>query len=348
MKDECQQDSTACRDNTVENSSSKARNLCLDNIKQITSNLFCINNSQYLEELNNRLAVLVKETEMEAPHQNGLRLSLPATKKKTISRKQKNRLQQKKSNFTRRLTKRSASIKKSAIYAKTTLEKILTPTDGRIQFYNPMGFEAPVAYQVQRNWSDYLAYRTHLFAEKTIEWKLYVEKHALQLDGYNCGVYCLMFAERILSKKELTGITQIEVQEKRKEIAETLLLYEVYMKDACPCCGFNVQEQPFIGCLICGRHFHKLPFCVGESLAKEDANFFTCKMCENNIIPDTIDLGGILEEKPVKDSINPDQYCEPKPEMKKTFTGTTALFVKNLIESVRQIIWTTSISNITV
>ncbi|CAG2191830.1 unnamed protein product [Mytilus edulis] len=465
MKDECQQDSTACRDNTVENSSSKARNLCLDNIKQITSNLFCINNSQYLEELNNRLAVLVKETEMEAPHQNGLRLSLPATKKKTISRKQKNRLQQKKSNFTRRLTKRSASIKKVPFmrrphwrkYAKTLspvkmssnvystglcneeskksamtislteidrrnatdlLRKIqsignashyilakvygvidaylavlcqaqqdngrnilhitaavmtnickgdsignqnlfqtkiltdyemicgvynqagnhwdlviLTPTDGRIQFYNPMGFEAPVAYQVQRNWSDYLAYRTHLFAEKTIEWKLYVEKHALQLDGYNCGVYCLMFAERILSKKELTGITQIEVQEKRKEIAETLLLYEVYMKDACPCCGFNVQEQPFIGCLICGRHFHKLPFCVGESLAKEDANFFTCKMCENNIIPDTIDLGGILEEKPVKDSINPDQYCEPKPEMKKTFTGTTALFVKNLIES---------------
>ena len=42
------------------------------------------------------------------------------------------------------------------------------------------------------SFSDYLAYRTHLFAEKTIEWKLYVEKHALQLDGYNCGVYCLM------------------------------------------------------------------------------------------------------------------------------------------------------------
>ncbi|VDI37107.1 Hypothetical predicted protein [Mytilus galloprovincialis] len=89
MKYECQQDSTACRDNTVENSSSKARNLCLDNIKQITSNLFCINNSQYLEEFNNRLAVLVKETEMEAPHQNGLRLNLPATKKKTICRRQR-------------------------------------------------------------------------------------------------------------------------------------------------------------------------------------------------------------------------------------------------------------------
>ncbi|CAC5389160.1 unnamed protein product [Mytilus coruscus] len=89
MKYECQQDSTACIDNTVENSSSKARNLCLDNIKQITSNLFCINNSQYLEEFNNRLAVLVKETEREAPHQNGLRLNLTATKKKTICRRQK-------------------------------------------------------------------------------------------------------------------------------------------------------------------------------------------------------------------------------------------------------------------
>ncbi|XP_052097298.1 uncharacterized protein LOC127732258 [Mytilus californianus] len=484
MKYECQQDLTACIDNTVETSSTKARNLCLDNIKQITSNLYCINNSQYLEEFNNRLAVLVKETDREAPHQNGLRLNLPATKRKTICRRQKNKLHLKKSNITRRLTKRSASIKKMPFmrrphwrkYTKTlspvkmssnvysaepcneeskksmaiTLTEIdrrnatdllrkiqsignashyilakvygvnvtdiditslfgncwltdqvidaylavlcqaqqdngrnilhipaaimtnickgdsignqnlyqtkiltdyevicgvynqagnhwdlviLTPNDGRIQFYNPMGFQAPVANQVQRNWSDYLAYRTNLFAEKTIEWKLYVEKHALQLDGYNCGVYCLMFAERILSKKELTGITQVEVQEKRKEIAETLLLYEVYMKDACPCCGFDVQEQPCIGCLICGRHFHKLPFCVGESLAKEDANFFTCKMCEHNIIPDTIDLGGIMEEKPVKDTINPDPYCGPKTEIKKTFSGTTALFVKNLIES---------------
>ncbi|CAG2219410.1 unnamed protein product [Mytilus edulis] len=100
MKYECQQDSTACRDNTVENSSSKAQNLCLDNIKQITSNLFCVNNSQYLEEFNNRLVVLVKETEMEAsPHQNGLRLDLPATKKKTICRSQKNSLHLKK-NYT--------------------------------------------------------------------------------------------------------------------------------------------------------------------------------------------------------------------------------------------------------
>ena len=97
MKYECQQDSTACRDNTVENSSSKAQNLCLDNTKQIASNLFCVNNSQYLEEFNNRLVVLVKETEMEAsPHQNGLRLDLPATKEKTICRSQKNSLHQQK------------------------------------------------------------------------------------------------------------------------------------------------------------------------------------------------------------------------------------------------------------
>ncbi|XP_033724763.1 uncharacterized protein LOC117314766 [Pecten maximus] len=114
-------------------------------------------------------------------------------------------------------------------------------------------------------------------------WHLESKPHAKQLDSCNCGVYCLMFAERHLSGDSLLDISLKDVEAKRREIGCTFLLYEVYLDEQCPCCGFqtsNENKSNLLQCRNCGRYFHKKNRCVGMmALTKERT--FLCHECKS-------------------------------------------------------------------
>lgn len=64
----------------------------------------------------------------------------------------------------------------------------------------------------------------------------------------------------------------------RIQIAKNLMMFEVYLTEHCPTCGFvtrrDVRE---IHCEKCNREFHKKPHCVGEENMWKDS--FICRMC---------------------------------------------------------------------
>ncbi|KAH3736531.1 hypothetical protein DPMN_043102 [Dreissena polymorpha] len=75
-----------------------------------------------------------------------------------------------------------------------------------------------------------------------------------------------------------------DVLNKRKEIAATLLLYEVNVKECCPACGWKPEgEEKLMRCGMCECYFHKKPHCVGEALHSAGLDTFICKRCEYNV-----------------------------------------------------------------
>lgn len=156
---------------------------------------------------------------------------------------------------------------------------IVEPKKGLIYFYNPLTERRIQIREVQRNWSSYMGARMIAFNEPdTMQWKVETKEHSKQTDSFNCGVYCLLFAERHFSGQSITNITKMDLDNMRIQIATNLMMFEVYLTEHCPTCGFvtrrDVRE---IHCEKCNREFHKKPHCVGEENMWKDS--FICRMC---------------------------------------------------------------------
>ncbi|KAH3742403.1 hypothetical protein DPMN_049146 [Dreissena polymorpha] len=75
-----------------------------------------------------------------------------------------------------------------------------------------------------------------------------------------------------------------DVTNEPKEIAATLLLYEVNVKECCPACGMKPEgEEELMRFGMCECYFYKKPHCVGEALHSEDSDTFICKRCKYNV-----------------------------------------------------------------
>lgn len=156
---------------------------------------------------------------------------------------------------------------------------IVEPKKGLIYFYNPLTERRIQIREVQRNWCSYMGARMIAFNEPdTMQWKVETKEHSKQTDSFNCGVYCLLFAERHFSGQSITNITKMDLDNMRIQIATNLMMFEVYLTEHCPTCGFvtrrDVRE---IHCEKCNREFHKKPHCVGEENMCKDS--FICRMC---------------------------------------------------------------------
>ncbi|KAH3780893.1 hypothetical protein DPMN_158718 [Dreissena polymorpha] len=76
------------------------------------------------------------------------------------------------------------------------------------------------------------------------QWRSETVKHASQTDSFNCGVYCLMFAEYHLNGRfqEMEGINSHDLSVMRLSVAKKFMSFKEFLLDSCPTCGFTVLE----------------------------------------------------------------------------------------------------------
>uniref|UniRef100_A0A8W8L346 Ubiquitin-like protease family profile domain-containing protein n=1 Tax=Magallana gigas TaxID=29159 RepID=A0A8W8L346_MAGGI len=104
---------------------------------------------------------------------------------------------------------------------------IVEPKKGLIYFYNPLTERRIQIREVQRNWCSYMGARMIAFNEPdTMQWKVETKEHSKQTDSFNCGVYCLLFAERHFSGQSITNITKMDLDNMRIQIATNLMMFE--------------------------------------------------------------------------------------------------------------------------
>ncbi|XP_055997908.1 uncharacterized protein LOC130047289 [Ostrea edulis] len=155
---------------------------------------------------------------------------------------------------------------------------IVEPKKGLIYFYNPLNERRIQIRDIQRNWCSYMNARMIALNElDNMQWKVETREHSKQTDSFNCGVYCLMFAERHFSGQPISNITNADLDLMRIRIATDLMMFEVYLTEHCPACGFVTRRDNEMNCEERTRHFHKKPHCVGEENISK--NSFICRMC---------------------------------------------------------------------
>lgn len=158
---------------------------------------------------------------------------------------------------------------------------IVEPESGIILFYNPLMERRSQILAVKRNWCSYVSQRMLAYNEVIQkQWQVETKMHSKQTDGYNCGVHCLLFAERYLSGQSVINITHADLTAMRQKIATNLMMFEIYLTEHCPGCGFAVLGENEIKCQVCKRLFHRKNHCVGEETVHKDS--FVCKLCEIN------------------------------------------------------------------
>nr|XP_022306026.1 uncharacterized protein LOC111112653 isoform X5 [Crassostrea virginica] len=163
---------------------------------------------------------------------------------------------------------------------------VLEPTKGNFYLFDSFGHNDELASRYLLNWSAFLRGKK---MEKDVPWILNIKEHTIQSDGYNCGVFCLMFAERFVKNQSLKGIVSMELERERRQIAESLLQHEMYLKDACPCCGLEIPDAEMIPCLCCERSFHKKSYCVGEEYTAEEVTRILCRGCTQKMLVQDIE-----------------------------------------------------------
>ncbi|XP_053404644.1 sentrin-specific protease 2-like [Mercenaria mercenaria] len=123
-------------------------------------------------------------------------------------------------------------------------------------------------------------------ADVVRRWRVDVLPHSSQTDSFNCGVYCLLFAEKHLHGEfgDLTRITFETLKDMRLKIGKKMMLFEVYITDCCPKCGMNFEEQDQkLQCDTCGKSYHFKPYCVEEDInSLGDGDTFSCTLCRYN------------------------------------------------------------------
>ncbi|XP_062610918.1 uncharacterized protein LOC134272747, partial [Saccostrea cucullata] len=158
---------------------------------------------------------------------------------------------------------------------------------GKVYFYNPCGETGMEMKKIERNWRKYVedlqnSLGTYLPPK---EWRVTNVAHARQKDSFNCGVYCLIFAEKHLTDKlaDLKTISESDLEDMRIAVAKHLMLYEVYLTECCPKCSFDIGDEESIKCKECQRSFHFRSFCIEDDLKNlEDSESFRCRLCKIN------------------------------------------------------------------
>ncbi|XP_056008435.1 uncharacterized protein LOC125666366 [Ostrea edulis] len=111
---------------------------------------------------------------------------------------------------------------------------IVEPKKGLIYFYNPLNERRIQIRDIQRNWCLYMSARMIALNElDNMQWKVETREHSKQTDSFNCGVYCLMFAERHFSGQPISNITNADLDLMRIRIATDLMMFEVYLTEHC-------------------------------------------------------------------------------------------------------------------
>ncbi|XP_062600010.1 uncharacterized protein LOC134261603 [Saccostrea cucullata] len=162
--------------------------------------------------------------------------------------------------------------------------------EGKIFFYNPCGERPTEMKKIERRWMKYIEdVEVACGVQFPLRnWSVTNIAHTRQRDSFNCGIYCLIFAEKHLTNKlsDLQSITDNELQEMRRSVAEHIMLYEVYLTECCLKCGGQIGNDEFVTCKTCRRPFHFLSFCIEEDLKTlNDSDEFECRLCK-------IDWGG--------------------------------------------------------
>ena len=102
------------------------------------------------------------------------------------------------------------------------------------------------------NWCNFSASNDHL---KMHKFKNIKPKHAIQKDGYNCGVYVCAFFERLISTKSLES--KLDTKKYRKIIKNTLIEQSDLKKskNRCFIC-YSSDQQKVLKSFSCGHSFH--------------------------------------------------------------------------------------------
>ncbi|XP_053390025.1 nucleosome-remodeling factor subunit NURF301-like [Mercenaria mercenaria] len=82
-------------------------------------------------------------------------------------------------------------------------------------------------------------------------------------------------------------ITAHDLMKCRRRVAEKVMVFEDFMTDCCPKCGFVIEDDNKMQCGNCRRMYHFKPYCIEDSVLEmqdEDENF-TCKLCALNFWP---------------------------------------------------------------
>ncbi|XP_062591433.1 uncharacterized protein LOC134252909 [Saccostrea cucullata] len=116
-----------------------------------------------------------------------------------------------------------------------------------LTFLNPKQEGRSQLDEIKKNWCSYIKERRQMYKELEAEddnWSVQTLKHSRQRDAFNCGVYCLMFADRYFLKEPLTNITDDSLSRAREERATSLMMYHDVLQDTrCPTCGFTTNEE---------------------------------------------------------------------------------------------------------
>ncbi|XP_065068567.1 uncharacterized protein LOC135693915 [Rhopilema esculentum] len=73
------------------------------------------------------------------------------------------------------------------------------PKSGKISYLNPLGESVPHLEKIKRNWRNFCYQRAMSWkTSMPREWFIVIPNHPKQHDSYNCGVFCMKFAEVLL------------------------------------------------------------------------------------------------------------------------------------------------------
>ncbi|XP_056007179.1 uncharacterized protein LOC125652353 [Ostrea edulis] len=175
--------------------------------------------------------------------------------------------------------------------------------NGNIYYYNPCGERVAEMKKIERNWRKYIQTLQTVFNANlpTRQWRVTNVAHSLQKDSFNCGMYCLIFADKHLNNKfeELMPITVDDLNSMRITVADHLMLYEVYLTGCCPKCGFDIADDEYISCCNCQRSYHLRSYCIEKELVTDNASSdFECSLCKINWPVDLKSTKGIYPRNP--------------------------------------------------
>ncbi|WAR09062.1 hypothetical protein MAR_019020, partial [Mya arenaria] len=121
------------------------------------------------------------------------------------------------------------------------------------------------------------------------EWRSSFVRHASQTDSFNCGIFCLIFAEKHMTgaADSLVHITLADLNIMRRKVAKKVMVFEVFLTGCCPKCGMTVDDDiETIPCADCGRSYHFTNYCVEADVERlGDGERFRCTLCRMNYWP---------------------------------------------------------------
>ncbi|XP_053389148.1 uncharacterized protein LOC128552148 isoform X2 [Mercenaria mercenaria] len=84
----------------------------------------------------------------------------------------------------------------------------------------------------------------------------------------------------------MTGIDNTDLTKMRKSVASRIMLFEHYLTDCCPKCGFVIEDDDKMQCSKCHRWYHFKPYCLADDVADmNDGEEFVCRLCKVDFWP---------------------------------------------------------------